>query len=324
MPAIPASLLRLLPDRLNPAADREPPAHFFTPEEIGRLHRAGADPDTALDDQTWHDLLLEDWEERLAQGSSIFGRQMLHRRLRAGLGDADCAALTGRLRGLLDDPARLDALTMALRPLRHAETEVAGLLFGDEALPQAPAWVRWLWALPLFLLLSLGLLITQPLGWIATLAAVAPLMALQIRYHHRIDAWKNTLESLNALLAGSHALAQLGGPLLEAFVEARMEATRLHKRLARPLLLRMIPGGDAYLNWFAAHNVSRYWKTIRIVEASRDFLRACYLQGAELEADVTLARHLRTRAHWCWAERSAPRALVLADGIHPLMDGPAR
>ncbi|RLM49246.1 hypothetical protein DVK02_17880, partial [Halobellus sp. Atlit-31R] len=131
--------------------------------------------------------------------------------------------------------------------------------------------------------------------------------------------WNNTLGSLNALLAGSHALAELGGPLLEPFVAARSEAARLHKRLARPLLLRMIPGGEAYMNWFAAHNVSRYWKTIRIVDASRDFLRACYLRSAELEADAALARHLRAQPHWCWAERSAPRVLSLADGIHPLM-----
>lgn len=320
MPAIPASLLRLLPDSLTPAAKRELPSHFFTPEEAGRLHRTRMDADRDLDDQTWHDLLLGEWEERLAQGSSIYGRQMLYMRLRAGLGDVDCAALTGRLRGLLDDPARLDALAIALRPLRYAETEVAGLLFGDDAMPRTPAWVRWLWVLPLLLLLSLGLLVTQPLGWIATLAAATPLMALQIRYHHRIEAWKNTLGSLKALLAGSHALAELDGPLLEPFVAARTEAAHLHKRLAGSLLQRLIPGSDDYLNWFAAQNVGRYWKTMRIVETSGDFLRACYLRSAELEADVTLARHLRSQAHWCWAERPAPRSLSLEGGIHPLME----
>ncbi|VXC10892.1 hypothetical protein [Massilia sp. 9I] len=319
MPAIPAFLQRLLP-----AAEPEPPSPFFTLEEIGRLHRAGADADTALDDQTWHDLLLESWEERLAQGSSIFGRQMLHRRLRAGLDDQDCAGLTGRLRGLLDDPARLDALTKALRPLRHAETEVAGLLFGgpEYALPAAPAWTRFLWVLPLLLLLSLGLLVTQPLGWMATIAALAPLMALQIRYSRRIEAWNNTLDSLQALLAGSHALAALGGPLLEPFVAARTEAVRLHARLSRPLVMRMIPGAEAYLNWFAAHNIGRYWKTTRAVGDARAFLRACYLRSADLDADAALARHLRTQPLWCWAERTPPRILELRGGVHPLMAQP--
>jgi hypothetical protein len=315
-------MLSFLSSFFTPAADRAPPSPFFTPDEIGRLHEAGKDPRTALDDQTWHDLLLESWEEQLAQDTSIFGRQMLHRRLRAGLQDTDCAALTGRLRGLLADPGRIDALTTALRPLRYAETEVAGVLFGGEP-PQAPGWSRFLWALPLFLLLSLGLLLTQPLGWMATIAALAPLMALQIQYHRRIELWKNTLDSLNALLAGSHTLAALDDPLVAPFVAARADAARLHNRIARSLLVRMIPGGEAYLNWFAAYNIGRYWKTIRTVYGAREFLRACYLRSAALEADVSLARHLRSQPHWCWAERSGPRTLVLHGGVHPLMDAPS-
>ncbi|RZA34681.1 MAG: hypothetical protein EOP92_14455 [Lysobacteraceae bacterium] len=311
-----ASLLRYLP-----STSQEPPSLFFTLDEIGRLHRVDADPRSALDDQTWHDLLLESWEEQLAQDSSIFGRQLLHRRLRAGLDDADCAGLTQRLRGLLDEPARIEALSTALRPLRYAETEIAGLLFADE-LPQAPAWSRFLWVLPLCLLLSLGLLATQPLGWVATLAALAPLMALQIHYHRRLELWKNSLASLNALLAGSHALAELGGPLLEAFVDTRAEAARLHLMLGRPLLLRMIPGGEAYANWFGAYNVGRYWKTMRAVAGARGFLRDCYLRSAELEADVALARHLRRQEAWCWAERSDARTLELHGGVHPLMETP--
>ncbi len=308
--------------RFFPHTAQEPPTPFFTPEEIGRLHRSRHDPRSALDDQTWHDLLLEAWEEQLAQDTSIAGRQMLHHRLRAGLDDAECAALTERLRDLLDDPARLDALTGALRPLRYAETEIAGLLFGAES-PQAPGWSRFLWVLPLCLLLSLGLLMTQPLGWVATLGALAPLMALQIRYHHRVERWKHTLDSLGALLAASHTLAELGGPLLEPFVDARTRAARLHRQFARSLALRMTPGGEAYLNWFAAYNVARYWKTMRIVAASRDFLRDCYLRSAALEADTALARHLRKQAHWCWAERSDARTLALGDGVHPLMEDPS-
>ena len=322
MPSLLASVLQRLSELVTPVSDREPPSPFFTPEEIGRLHRVERDPRTALDEQTWHDLLLESWEEQLAQDTSIYGRQMLHRRLRAGLPDAGCAALSGRLRGLLDDPARLDALTRALRPLRFAESEVAALLF-TEAPPPAPWWSRLLWVLPLLLLVSLALLATQPLGWMATLAAMAPLMTLQISYHQRIALWNNQLDSLNALLAGSRTLAELGGPLLEPFVEGRATAARLHKRIGRSLLLRMIPGGAAYLDWFSAHNVKRYWKTIRAVHGARDFLRACYLRSAELEADVALARHLRGQDRWCWAERSAPRTLHLQGGVHPLMAMPA-
>lgn len=40
MPSFPASFPRRLSQVFKPAADREPPSPFFTPGEIGRLHRA--------------------------------------------------------------------------------------------------------------------------------------------------------------------------------------------------------------------------------------------------------------------------------------------
>ncbi|GAB3380963.1 MutS-related protein [Massilia agri] len=317
-----SDLFRPLADFFKPEAQREPPNTFFTPEEIGRLHRVTLDSRTALDGQTWQDLLLEPYEETLTQQTSIFGRQLLHRRLRAGLDDDECAALAGRLRGLLDDTPRADAVISALRPLRHAETEVAGLLFEGDA-PCVPGWARFTWLLPLFLLLSLGVLLTQPLGWMATLAAMAPLMALQIVYHRRVEAWNQVLNSVQALLAASGRLAALGGPLLEPFVATRAQNARLHERLARPLLFRTFPAAESYVNWFAAYNVRRYWRTMGALHAARDFLRARYLEAATLEADVTLARHLRGLDHWCWAGRGAPRSLALEEGVHPLMDRPA-
>ena len=315
------SLMSMLPDDFQPAARGEPPSHFFTPEEIGRLHRAGLDERSALDDQTWDDLLLEAYEDKLAQGSSIFGRQMLHRRLRAGLGDADCLALDERLRGLLADPGRVAALETALLPLRHAETEIAGLLYGGEP-PRPPFWTRYILMLPLLLLLSLVLLATQPLGWMATIAALVPLMALQISYHRRIELWTTTLNSLGALLASNRKLAELGGPLLEPFVDARDPAARLHKRVGRSVLMRIAPAA-AYANWFGAWNVRHYWKTVVAVHASREFLRDVYLRSAALEADVALARHLRGLEYWCWAERTPARTLDIEGGVHPLMDLPS-
>ncbi|WP_229409182.1 MutS-related protein [Massilia yuzhufengensis] len=315
--------MSLLPDDFQPSGRREPPSYFFTPEEIGRLHRADADPRTALDEQTWQDLLLEAYEDKLAQGSSIFGRQMLHRRLRAGIGDDACTALDERLRALVADGGRVAALETALLPLRHAETEIAGLLFGDAPPQSPPPWLRFLWLLPVLLLLSLVLLATQPLGWMATIAGMAPLMVLQINYHRRIQGWTATLDSVNALLACSGKLAQAGDPLLAPFVAARGQAAGLHKQVGRTLLMRMSPSTQAYLDWFGGSNVRRYWKTMRAFHQSRDFLRAAYLRTAELEADVALARHLGGASHWCWAERSAARTLELEGGVHPLMDIPS-
>jgi len=296
-----------------------PPRHFFTPDEIGRLHRL--DGAAGIDDQTWDDLLLASFEDKLAPDASIFGRQVLHQRLRAGVDDPACTMRRTRLQALMDDPARLQAIEAGLSTLRHADAEVAGLLFQDAA-PTIPFWSRWLWLLPLALLLSLAALVTLPFGWALTLAALVPLMALQIRYHRPVEEWTATIRALHALLRTTGLLGKQGGPLLETFVEARTGAERLHVRLARSPSLRMIPAAKQYADWFAAANVAHYFKTARIVHAERGFLRACYLACANLEADVALARHLASRERWCWAERGDARTLVLEGGIHPLMAQP--
>ncbi|OIJ39903.1 mutS domain V family protein [Massilia timonae] len=296
-----------------------PRRHFFIPDEVERLYRL--DGAAGIDDQTWNDLLLESYEEKLAPQASIFARQVLHRRLRAGIDDAACVAQRARLQALMDDPARLDAIDASLSALRHADAEVAGLLFQDTA-PTIPWWPRWLWLLPLALLLSLAALATQPLGWMLTLAALAPLMALQMRLHRPLEEWAAAIRALHALLRATSLLGGQGGQLLEPFVAARPRAERLHVRLARSLSLRMIPGALQYADWFAAANVVYHFKTRRIVHAERAFLRECYLACANLEADVTLARHLAAMERWCWAERGDARTLVLEGGVHPLMAQP--
>lgn len=299
-----------------------PPHHFFTPDEVATLHRQDADTATSIDDQSWADLLLASYEEKLAPHASIFGRQLLHKRLRAGVKDEECATLRVRLHTLMDDPARLDAIDTSLRTLRHADADVAGLLF-ESAAPGVPSWARVLWLLPVALFVSLAALVTLPFGWALILAALAPLMALQIRYHSQVEAWTASIRSLHALLRTTTLLGQQGGPLLESFTDARTKAERLHIRLARSPALRMIPFAKQYADWFAADNVAHYFKSARIVHAERTFLRECYLACATLEADVALARHLALTERWCWAERGDNRSLVLNGGVHPLMAQPA-
>ena len=299
-----------------------PPNHFFTSQDTRRLHdQDGANP-ANIDAQTWDDLLLASFEDKLAPDTSIFGRQMLHRRLRAGVTDAACAVQRTRLQTLIDDPAHLAALAAHMRLLRHADVDVSALLF-SEAPPVTPWWARWLWMLPVLLVVAVAALVTLPFGWMLTLAALAPLMALQIRYHQEVEGWIATIRSLGALLAVVGLLGKSGGALTEPFVAARAAAGRLHVRLDRPFTLRMIPGGRQYADWFAAGNIAHYFRTARIVFEQRAFLRECYLACANLEADLALARHLNATPRWCWAERGEARELLLDGGVHPLMAQPA-
>ena len=58
---------------------------WFLPAEVARYDTALASGQpTRLDDATWSDLELDRYLDHLAAPCSIFGRQMLYHRLRAG------------------------------------------------------------------------------------------------------------------------------------------------------------------------------------------------------------------------------------------------
>src|SRR5205823_11219213 len=87
----------------------------FAPTDMAQLLRVrGLDRTAELDDPTWRDLLLERYLDTLSRNASIFGRQVLYRRLRAGA-DAhagvsdvsEVATQRARVSRLLDAPEQL-------------------------------------------------------------------------------------------------------------------------------------------------------------------------------------------------------------------------
>lgn len=305
-------------------AELEPPAYPFAPTDVAQLYRLTAPGDgTGLDNPTWRDLLLERYADSLSADVSIFGRQVLHRRLRAGAPDAECASRRERIGRLLEEtPARLDDLHRKLRALRRADVEVAEVLF-DPAwqAPPHPAWLRYAALLPLGLAASLVAVLWTPWAWIAFAVVMYWLMTLQMRYTDRIGPWRATTRALQMLLRAVSLLDGSGQPLTEAFTGLGARAGALSRSLSRGPVADAVPDAAAYGDWFMLANVRHYFKTLHIVAAQREFLRECYWLCAELEADLALARHLRGAASWCWAARGGPRALELEEGVHPLLAG---
>jgi hypothetical protein len=116
----------------------EPVDYPFSVSDIAQFHRISHDPSAvSVDEQTWSGLLVDSYFELLAGQLRIFGKQVLHHRLRDGMGEGDRAALAERLRTLMDDPERLEEIGAACRSLRRADTEIASLLF-EQDLPTAP------------------------------------------------------------------------------------------------------------------------------------------------------------------------------------------
>jgi hypothetical protein len=292
-------------------ADRAPADYPFVASDIGAFHRlhAGADD---IDVQTWSDLLVDRYAATLAPQTSIFGRQLIEHRLRAGQDDEACAAQVERVRALIGDDARRAAATTACRPLRDADREIATLLFAD-ARPVLPWWARANWIAPVVLPLALIIaLVAWPAAWLVVFAALFVLMATQMQMHERVEAWQRELKSVQMLLRCCTLLAP-----------ADRQAGRVNRRLSRIQVSDKLPGVREYADWFGLANVRHYVKTVAIVFEQRDFLRGCYLHCAGVEADLALARHLVQAPTTCWATRREDRGIDLEQAVHPLMTDPA-
>lgn len=307
--------------KLFTAADPAPQDHPFTPAEQAELLRvSGSDHAAGLDTTTWRDLLLARYLDQLGAGVSIFGRQVLYRRLRAGADAHEATAQRERIGRLLADPAQLDALRAKLASLRRADSEVATLLFEAEQ-PLRPGWVGYLGWLPLLLVASIAAaLLVSPWGWVGVGVAMYCLVTVRLRYMERVGLWTRATRSLQMLLRTCSLLDGSGLALADDFAGRRAAAGRLNRALARSPLVDAIPDAAEYVNWFASADVKHYFRTLGLVFGQRAFLRECYRLCAELEADVALAHHLRAAPVWCWADRSGQRTLRLDGGVHPLLE----
>lgn len=288
--------------------------------DIGRLHQLTTPPGAAcIDDQTWSDLLLDAYAARLSPQVSIFGRQVLHQRLRSGLGDRDCAALVQRLRILIDDPQRLQAQHLACQSLRHADTEVAELLFARSDIA-IPAWAGRAWLLTAVLAATIAAAAWTPLAWLGSFAVLYLLMATQLAYAARVQAFESEIKSIQMLLRTCCLLAARKELMLAPFVELALRAGSLNRRLSRSIAARSTPGVAIYADWFMLANVEHYFDCARVISSERAFLRECFTHCATVEADVALARHLQETTAHCWPTRGGARRIFLEQAVHPLLE----
>lgn len=283
--------------------DREPSDYPFPPSDVAQLHRLCSDPSAAsIDDATWKDLMLDLYCVQLSQETSILGQQVLYQRLRAGRGDAR----PGQVEELMRDPARLERLQRSCKWLRHAEVEIATLLYQDVA-PIVPWWANKTWMLSLALMLSLLGVALSPLAWIPAAAVMYLLMAGQVRYHQQVEEWERKMKTLQMMLRTA--------TLLDG--DDAAAASSLNRALSRLPAIDLVPGTRGYADWFMLANVSHYFKGTRLVASHMAFLRACFQRIAHLEADAALARHLLRMPVVCRAASGA--AIDLAGAVHPML-----
>ncbi len=287
----------------------------FAQHDVAQLHALLPAP-APVDDQTARDLLLDAYGERFAAGTSIFGRQVLHRRLRGG-----ATTDVSRVQALLADGDLLARIETVCRPLRRADVEIADTLFGA-ALPASPRWPRWIWLAGVAWLASMVLAFVFPALWLVALGLSLVLVGIQAVWHDRTQQWDRVLLPLRSLLDAHHALGdeyrRANDALLAPFAPGAAAAGKLRHRFALALG-DSIPGQREYRDWLMQANVRRYCATRTALADNLDVLRASFLLVAELEADCALARHLRLTDMFCWAGKAGAVELALADVVHPLL-----
>lgn len=294
----------------------------FSEDAVARYDAlAGAQGNGTVDAQTAQDMLLPSYLAAVGAGASIFGRQMLYRRLRRGR-DADAlSAARQRIAALLAERAAFDRSMVALQPLRRARAEVSEAIFvaadladaggdvADSPLPPVPRWPSFIWLLPLAFFASVAASIFWLPALVATVLLSMALMTVQVSHQARIQYWEAVAEALQLQLYVHSQQADAPG--------AR-QAADLRSRLARGAA-EAIPGVAEYANWLMQSNLKRYYRTRRLVREHAAFLRESYMLVADLDADLALARHLAQQPQWCWAEEGWEQEIQLQAVTHPLL-----
>lgn len=284
---------------------------WFLPAEVARYDTALASGQpTRLDDATWSDLELDRYLDHLAAPCSIFGRQMLYHRLRAG---------GSPLMGTLDD-AGLQAASLATAGLHQADTEVAGLLF-EGTVPQLPTWTRWLgplaWALPAAI--ALWAVAGAALGGLAVVVALVLSARAQIALHGPMVLWHRQRRALLAMLDAARSLATSLHPQWRAEAGGLSGDVRRLRTALGPSWVEQVPALADYANLLALYQYRRLNRELTQLRHELSVLQQVYLHVAGAEADLAVQQHLRATALTCVAEPAGPRELDLQDVVHPLV-----
>jgi hypothetical protein len=284
----------------------------FVPGDIAKLHQTTLEHGSAaLDAPTAEGMLLDAYLASLSPAISIFGQQKLYQRLHQGTAAPARAAQAGRVQSLMQDPASMAAGQDDCKLLRHADAEIAGLLFGDAPCPPVPFWARFAWAIGPLLVLAVLCTFAWPLAWVLVALGVFGLVWPQMRLHGAMMEWKRSLRTIQLMLA---TCSRLGGSVAEQALPFNRAITRLKPYMHLPFV-------EQYDDWGMLGNVRHYFRSTQLVWAQRAYLRECYALCAELEADLALARHLQAVPLMCWAQPGNGAQLQLNGVTHPLIAG---
>ena len=303
--------------------------HYFSDDEVARLHQHHPIAD-CIDEQTWQDLLVADYFSLITRQTSIFGKQVLHQRLRQGLQIGENKVREERLQFLMADPDRLKALHAICKHLRLVDTEIAGMLFSGAKLPTAPAWLPYAKIIPFSLIFSMALMLYGLFISVGTLATTAflcifpitvLLFGIQLRYRETILHWNQIMYAMTQLLGTCSLIGLRDEALFNEFSDHRKMSSKIVRKISRlPMQTLELEKARDYLDWFFLGNVSHYFDELEKVEIHLGFIQESFFRLANLEADIAIARHLLTQPIFCWATLHEEASFQFHDAVHPLLE----
>lgn len=283
----------------------------WMPHELAAYHHALLQ-DGDCDEQTWRDVLCDDYLAEAGQHGSIFARQYLYARLRRG---HTAPAEKAQFRQLAENAVQTRQLQETCAPLRRAEAEVATTLFAGK-MQAPPNWHAYLLSLPLLMLGLLLLTIAQ--GWLPALAlaliAWMLMMIIQVSYQQAAEQFAAQTRTLQWML---QVFSSLSSTLPGAGDADQKQALRLMKGLRRKKYA-LFPLLQLYMQWFVLDNIRHYFRALQLVRQQQAFLQQCYTAVARADAMTALASHLQSQAH-CWVSPADQQTLQFEDMRHPLV-----
>ena len=293
-----------------------------------------------VDDQTWKDLGLAAYRDRLATpastttiaaGTSIFGQQALHLRLRAVQTPDARQSSIARIKNLIADAPIRVALAALYVPLRAQDSEVSELLFTRDA-PSIPTWIPYSILLPLSFVASALTFVFTPYSLFASMWFIATtlcIIVMQQQMSDPLDFWNREAKSLRQMLTTFTAIGRPLNPVLSvdlsAFADVADYAAQVNRRITRTPIAGAMPLVGDYFDWFLFTNVRHYAKCQTVIVEERAFLQACFDMVGNLEADLAIARHLENCKNaeepiFCWASEVSTPSFAFTNLVHPLLE----
>ncbi|MDX2059640.1 MAG: hypothetical protein SFV24_17650 [Gemmatimonadales bacterium] len=327
-----ASSRRRLAARLRAEWGRAPATFHPLDERAAEAWRelgAGKGGDAALDDRTWADLDLDRVVATIDRTESGLGRQILYRRLRAGMAWGDTPTLAELSNRFAEDSALRDSIGLHLA----AAGRSLGYGFWIITRPELIRTRWWYWSFPLLaggMLVSLAAIPFEPRAAIVALLLVVGNMAARMATAWQIPGVLAPMRQMEPVILTAERLADALGDRAEADFPVSDHVRRLRplRRIARWVSRDPRAGGELMAT------VWEYFNLLFVLDANALLFSARHLRElgpvlarvAGWVGDVDLARSVASlRAEprpWCrprWVDR--PR--TAAEGVwHPLVTEP--